>query len=289
MPIEAEQFRLCPPIFADRYANAAWSARHTRYTLTYTFEAPATKPVVQFPSSSPYDGQPLPASTAENWDRLAAADAMWTVLSDSSKFGGKWDAEDFFATGATIVERINSFEERGFHIPRGVAIDFGCGLGRVSRWLAKCFAQVVGVDISPKMLELARAYNAQLPSITYVLGNESNIPLATSSADFVFSVIALQHIPRILQELYLREFARLLKPGGYAYFQLPSHPIYVKETSFQTIFNTPSGPSAIEIHTFPRAAVEALLHGIDCDVLSVQDDESCGPGIKSFFYLARRR
>ena len=157
--MEAEQFRLCPPPFADRYANAAWSARHTRYTLTYKFEAPSRKPVVQFPSSLPYDGQPLPASTAENWDRLAAADAMWTVLSDSSKFGGKWNAEDFFATGATIVERISAFEERGFHIPRGVAIDFGCGLGRVSRWLAKCFSHVVGVDISPKMLELAKTYN----------------------------------------------------------------------------------------------------------------------------------
>jgi len=151
-----------------------------------------------------------------------------------------------------------------------------------------CFSHVVGVDISSKMLELAEHHNAQEFPITFVQGNETNIPLAASSADFVFSVIALQHIPRRLQELYLREFARLLRPDGYLYFQLPSHPVYMKETSFRAVCNTPSGPSAIDLHTFPRAAVEALLHSADCEVLRVFDDDSCGPGIKSYFYLARK-
>jgi len=229
-----------------------------------------------------------PSLTAENWDRLAASDAMWTVLSDPSKVGGKWNVDEFFATGEPIVERINSFAEMGYRVPRGVAIDFGCGLGRVSRWLAKSFSHVVGVDISPKMLELAERYNAQQSAITFVQGNEKNIPLASSSADFIYSFIALQHIPRPLQEVYLHEFARLVRPGGYFYFQLPSHPIYVKETQFRQHFSTPSGPAFIDIHTFPRAAVETLLQSTGCEVLRVFDDESCGPGIKSFFYLARR-
>jgi len=62
----------------------------------------------------------------------------------------------------------------------------------------------------------------------------------------------------------------------------------MKETSFRAVCNTPSGPSAIDLHTFPRAAVEALLHSADCEVLRVFDDDSCGPGIKSYFYLARK-
>jgi SAM-dependent methyltransferase len=287
--MEDKQFYLCPPPFSNRYANAVWSARNAKYSFTYRFEAPLTKLAVHFPSSLPYDGQPTPTSNAENWDRLAAADAMWTVLSYSSKFGGKWRAEEFFETGAMIVERINVLEASGFHIAKEVAIDFGCGLGRVSRWLAQCFSHVVGVDISPKMLELAKTYNAPIPSITFVLGNELDIPLATSSADFVFSVIVLQHIARHLQERYIREFARLVRPGGYVYFQLPSHPIYVREVNFRTIYSTPSGPAAIEINTFPRADVEALLESTNCEILGVFGDESCGPGIKSFFYLARKK
>jgi len=226
--------------------------------------------------------------TAENWDRLAAADAMWTVVSDPSKFGGKWDPQEFFATGEPIIERISSLENLGFQMQRATAVDFGCGLGRVSRWLAKCFSHVVGIDISPKMLDMAESYNAGKDAITFVQGNEKNIPLATASADFIYSFIALQHIPRPLQELYLREFARVVRPGGYLYFQTPSHPIYVKETEFRQTFNTPSGPAHIDIHTFPCAAVEALLHGAGCEVLRVFDDVSCGPGIKSFFYFVRK-
>ena len=260
-----------------------------RYKFSYKLGTPWTNSPVQFVPLLPNNGQSQPSSTAENWDRLAAADAMWTVLSDPSKLGGKWNVEEFFATGSTIVERISSFEGMGFHIKRAAAIDFGCGIGRVSRWLANCFSHVVGVDISPKMLELAESHNAQRFPITFVRGNETNIPLATSSADFVHSVIVLQHIPRFLQELYLREFARLVRPGGYIYFQLPSHPVYVKETSFRTICNTPSGPAAIEIHTFPRAAVEVFLRSTDCEVLSVLEDGSCGPGIKSFWYLAQKK
>jgi len=233
-------------------------------------------------------GRALAASTRENWDRLAAADAMWTVLSDPDKAGGKWDPAEFFATGASIVDRLQEFETRGFRIARGVAVDFGSGLGRVSRWLATMFSHVVGVDISPTMLELAEAHNAGRPPITFVQGNETGIPLATASADFIHSIIALQHIPQALQQIYLREFARLARAGGHLYFQLPSHPVYVKETSFRFIHETPAGPSAIDIHTFPRADVEELLQAAGCEVLDVFDDESCGPGIRSYFYLARK-
>jgi SAM-dependent methyltransferase len=260
-----------------------------KYEFSYKLGTPSTNSPAESPQLLPNDSPRQPSSTAENWDRLAAEDAMWTVLSDPSKVGGKWDVEEFFATGAGIVDRINSFEEMGFHIQRAVAIDFGCGLGRVSRWLGKCFSHVVGVDISPKMLEMAESYNAQRFPITFVQGTEANIPLATSSADFIHSVIALQHIRRPLQEVYLREFTRLIRPGGYLYFQIPSHPIYVKDTSFRINCNTSSGPSAIELHMFPRAAVEALLHSSDCEVLRVFDDDSCGPGIKSFFYLTRKK
>ena len=44
---------------------------------------------------------------------------------------------------------------------RRSALDFGCGIGRLSQALAEHFDQVYGVDISPKMIELARAAQSQ--------------------------------------------------------------------------------------------------------------------------------
>src|SRR5258706_12426691 len=198
---------------SDKVADSPFGVRKMSYKFRYELGTLWAPSPVQAPPTSPSNGQSQPSSTAENWDRLAAADAMWTVLSDPSKSGGRWNAEEFFATGSTIAEVINSLEEMGFHIQRAVAIDFGCGVGRVSRWLTMCFSHGIGVDFSSKRLELAEEYNAQTFPITFVQGNETNIPLETSSADFVYSVIALQHIPRPLQELYLREFARVVRPG----------------------------------------------------------------------------
>ena len=214
---------------------------------------------------------------------------MSAVLSDPAKIGGKWNPEEFFATGADVLARIKAIEDLGNQLTYGVAVDFGCGLGRVSQWLAKRFAHVIGVDISAEMLAMAESYNRRLAPITFVLGNEQNIPLATSCADFVHSVIALQHIPKLLQEMYLREFSRIVRPGGHLYFQTPSHAIYVKEEIFRFNRPTDSGPASIEIHTYPRAELEALLETCGCDMVRVFDDESCGPGIRSYFYLARKR
>lgn len=229
-------------------------------------------------------------SASENWDRLAKFDAMWAVLSDATKIGGKWDPQEFFATGEDVLARLKSIEALGARITDGVAVDFGCGLGRVSQWLAKRFARVVGVDISPHMLELAERYNsAQRAPITFVLGNEQNIPLATSSADFVYSFIALQHISKALQQRYLQEFCRIVRPGGYLNFQTPSHSLDGKPSGFSFQLATGSGPALVEMHSYPRAEVESHLENCGCRIVQVSDDHSCGTAVQSYFYLAQKQ
>lgn len=228
-------------------------------------------------------------STLENWDRLAKFDAMWTILTDPTKYGGKWDREEFFATGADVLVRLKTIEDLGAKINNGVAVDFGCGVGRVSHWLAQRFSRVVGVDISPHMLELAEQFNTQSAAITFVLGNEQNIPLATSSADLVYSFIVLQHIPKAMQEKYLREFSRIVRPGGYLCFQTPSHPLDGGEPNFSVGLMTSAGPATMEMHTYPRAELESHLERCGCRMIRVLDDENCGTGMKSYFYLAQRQ
>ncbi|MBV8721241.1 MAG: hypothetical protein JO277_03765, partial [Candidatus Eremiobacteraeota bacterium] len=40
------------------------------------------------------------------WDQLGEADPMWTVLSVDEKFGGKWNADEFFATGVAATDEL---------------------------------------------------------------------------------------------------------------------------------------------------------------------------------------
>ena len=100
------------------------------------------------------------SAVQQYWDRQAHADPMWAILTDPAKAGGRWDADEFFATG---VREVGVFMDQaaawGSPLARRSALDFGCGIGRLSQALAEHFDQVYGVDISPKMIELARQHN----------------------------------------------------------------------------------------------------------------------------------
>ncbi len=146
---------------------------------------------------------------------------MWVVLTDPDKKGNRWKREDFFATGQReIADVFIKLQKAGVtHLP-GCALDFGCGLGRLSQALAARFETVDGVDISSSMIRQAMEFNQFPDRVKYHVNARADLAdFPTASYDFVGSLIVLQHIPPRFQEKYIRDFLRLLKPGGVAYFQ----------------------------------------------------------------------
>src|SRR5512138_180558 len=92
-----------------------------------------------------------------NWNAWATQDPMYAILTDPEKIRGQWKEEEFFASGERqIEERLKWLRELGVQLHFGQALDFGCGIGRLSNALAKHFDEVHGVDISAGMIERAR-------------------------------------------------------------------------------------------------------------------------------------
>jgi SAM-dependent methyltransferase len=84
-----------------------------------------------------------------DWERLAAEDPLWAVLTDPARRGRRWRVEDFLATGeAEIAGALEEAAELDLPERRGSALDFGCGAGRLTRALSLRFERAVGVDIS---------------------------------------------------------------------------------------------------------------------------------------------
>jgi len=110
----------------------------------------------------------------------------------------------------------------GIDVPRRAALDFGCGVGRLTMPLASRFSRVVGIDASPTMVRTARdlAAGRGLANIELRTSDSPHLDVATASQDFVLSLITLQHVPTRLQARYVAEFARVLAPGGVAVFQV---------------------------------------------------------------------
>jgi SAM-dependent methyltransferase len=99
----------------------------------------------------------------------------------------------------------------------GAALDFGCGVGRLTQPLAQRFASCVGVDISQQMIRNAESLN-QYAHCRYVAHSELRLPFADESFSFIYSNIVLQHMPPHFSQRYLREFVRVLSPGGILVF-----------------------------------------------------------------------
>src|SRR5437763_375944 len=89
---------------------------------------------IPMPSGGP--GGARVARAAGDGEERAAIDPLYAILSEPSKRGGRWDKDEFLATGAQEVASLVAKAGRlGYPKRRTTALDFGCGVGRIARAL----------------------------------------------------------------------------------------------------------------------------------------------------------
>ena len=126
--------------------------------------------------------------------------------------------KDFFSTGKAYVDfvlrTINEHFDTNFTRKR--ALDFGCGVGRLTIPLSAACGQVVGVDASPSMLEEAtkNAKEMGAENIEFLLADDNLSALGSEGFDFINSFIVFQHIPLDRGYRLLRRLLSLLNEGG---------------------------------------------------------------------------
>ncbi|HJR61787.1 MAG TPA: ubiquinone/menaquinone biosynthesis methyltransferase [Vicinamibacterales bacterium] len=91
------------------------------------------------------------------------------------------------------------------------ALDLACGTGDLAVALASVGASVVGLDVTHRMLQLARAKPAAR-RVGFVVGDMTDLPFATGRFDLATTGYGLRNVPQI--ETAIREIYRVLRPGG---------------------------------------------------------------------------
>lgn len=160
-----------------------------------------------------------------SWDKLAKDDALWAVLSDDDRANQKWDKDEFFATGVSDVQGLLSrLEKLGERPDFTRALDFGCGVGRLTQALSAHFQEVDGIDISQVMIEKAAHLKPTPRHVRFLHNPRADFSqLNGRMYSFILSLICLQHMPEKFALRYLRAMCSVLAPGGLAYLQMGTY------------------------------------------------------------------
>jgi ubiquinone/menaquinone biosynthesis C-methylase UbiE len=135
---------------------------------------------------------------------------IWSILNVE-------DEKIFDKRGGEFAEKLKKFIE-----PNSVVLDFGCGIGRVEKFLALYCKEIHGVDVSRKMIKLARNRITHKNAYFHKNNGRDLSIFHDETFDFVFSEAVFQHIEKEDACFYLTEIHRVLKENGKAYLQFPN-------------------------------------------------------------------
>lgn len=212
-----------------------------------------------------------------NWQHLGKNDPHWSVFSIEAFRASNIarTRKEFYDSGLLDVRALQRTAERcGVDLAKFKrCFELGCGVGRMTVWLAHLFERVVAADISRAHLALAEE-----ALDTFSSGNVDLIHVDTFDAfhalpefDFFCSVIVLQHNPPPLIAVLLRTLLNELQPGGIAYFQVPTYQSDYRFRTDEYILDA-SPIRGMEMHLIPQLQLFDILERSDCRVLECRED-----------------
>lgn len=238
------------------------------------------------------------AHTSQVWRGLGETEALWSVITHDSLRADRnvtpAQVAAFYGGGRDDVRYIRAFVRRAGRklsdFP--VAVEYGCGVGRVTHWLAKEFGHVRAYDISPSHLEAARRYMEEnrIGNVSFHLVEQRSDLASLTGFDFFVSIIVLQHNPPpVIMDILERAF-RGLNRNGLAVFQVP---IFMQGYGFDqdSYWAKVAERQEMEMHFVPQRAILTLADRCGMVPLEIRNDHLIGmhaDAISSTFVLQKR-
>jgi SAM-dependent methyltransferase len=230
---------------------------------------------------------------AQTWTAIGREEPHWSVLSSEAFKSENIEQNSgrFYESGADDAHLVMAILARcglsSVDLPR--AVEYGCGVGRVTSYLADAFSELVGIDISESHLALAkeRVTRNGCNNVRLVLARAPDFGMV-APFDLWFSYIVLQHNPPPIIALVLRKMFSLLAPGGVAIFQvttyLPGYHFSVAEYLGAPMAGT------IEVHCLPQQVIFQLAHDSGCVPLEAREDLAMGyPWLSNLFIFQKQK
>ncbi|MDT0343620.1 class I SAM-dependent DNA methyltransferase [Streptomyces litchfieldiae] len=141
----------------------------------------------------------------------------------------------------------------------GPVAELGCGPGTVTAHLRDLGLDILGVDLSPVMIDLAREAH---PDLRFEVGSMDALDLADGELNGIVSWYSVIHTPPRELPSYFAEFRRVLAPGGHlllAFFESEGEPVTAFDHKVTTAFRWPIDELAGLAGEFGFAEVGRML------------------------------
>lgn len=232
-------------------------------------------------------------SHIRDWQEMANVDPFRAISGQNKQ----WNVDEFFATAKPHMDQLFSAAS-GLGLPRAYerAVEFGCGAGRFLPHFEKRFKEVWGADVSQEMIDSASQYN---PRCRFHLVTGLDLQFFPDNHfDLIYSFLVLQHLPnKSAITGYIKEFMRILRPGGLAAFQLPDRlnlrwRIQPRRRAYQLLHALGVGGERLQawgllpmrLTALPKETVESVVTGVGCRVLRV---DTLGLPEEAMYYIAK--
>lgn len=270
--LQSAEYRSKSPDRPNTYMDVTQNFAHDRLDIEVNVDKPTLNQLFE--------------RVANQWKKLGETEPHWSVLThDQFKADKVQDnLEAFYASGKDTVSLMtNVLKRNGIAVGSGqTCVELGCGVGRVSLPLAGLFDHVIGIDISPGNLKVAQQMSEDMGVKNIEFSHLSSVDeiLNVSEYDVLFTVIVLQHNPPPVQLFILDALLSKMRPGGVAFFQIPTH---LPKYSFDVKSYLASGDAVMDMHAVPMKEVMRCFdrNGMELHEV-VQDAFTLMPGSHTF-------
>lgn len=217
------------------------------------------------------------------WNNFGKSEPFWSVLTyeNFKKENINNEILDEFYNSGLI--NFNIFEEilnrHNCTFKDKIVLDFGCGVGRLTKVCSIVSLEVYGMDISEPHLEIAKQYDTK--SQFFLVDNLETLPNLPNKPNVITSLIVLQHARPDIIKHQVGLLLDLLEENGIALLHIPYDILNYQEITNQV--------NVMEMHFVPKSDILNISERNNCVVLEMVDIDFCGSdNIKNCVYVIKK-
>lgn len=213
------------------------------------------------------------------WNTYGKNEPYWSVLTNNKYFSLsiKNNYDNFFETGKNTIKTFeNILQKYNYTLKDKIILDFGCGVGRLTKACLNYSSNVYGMDISEEHLKIA---NKNVKSAKfYKVINENTLPQLNNKPEVIISLITLQHNSPKLIKKFLINLLKLLQDNGIALIQIP----------YKIDSKLINSIDKMQMHALPINDVKKITKGCNCIILDEIESDVGGKDILSKLYVIKK-